>query len=78
VRGRDLIRQVLEGGISTREFRAMDVESAIDVILAPQLMLTIWRYSMVPCDCGQQNPETYLKTYVDLLLNGLLTKELSE
>ena len=75
VRGRALIRQVLERGIAEKQFRVADIESTIDIILAPQMMLTIWRYSQVPCDCGKQDPKTYLQTHLDLLLNGLKVKE---
>ncbi len=75
VRGRSLIRQVLERGIAAKQFRVGDMESTIDVILAPQMMLTIWRYSLAPCDCGKQDPEIYLRTHLELLLNGLKAKE---
>jgi AcrR family transcriptional regulator len=75
VRGRGLIRQVLELGISTKQFRVGDMESTIDVIMAPQMMLTIWRYSLAPCDCGKQDPEVYLHTHIELLLNGLKARE---
>ena len=71
VRGRGLIREVLERGVASGQFRVVDVESAIDVIFAPMLMLTVWRYSLTPCGCGKQDPETYLRTHLDLLLNGL-------
>ncbi|BBI98823.1 TetR family transcriptional regulator [Ferrigenium kumadai] len=75
VRGRNLLRQALERGIAAGEFRAVDIESAIDVIFAPVMMLTIWRYSLAPCGCGRQDPETYLRTHLDLLLNGLEKKQ---
>ncbi|MDD5057830.1 MAG: TetR/AcrR family transcriptional regulator [Sideroxydans sp.] len=75
LRGRGLIRAVLERGIASGQFRAVDVDSAIDVILAPQMMLLILRYSLTPCNCGKQDPETYLRTHIDLLLNGLLVAE---
>lgn len=74
LRGRELMRQVLLRGIAAGEFRAVDVDSAIDVIFSPLLMLTIWRYSLGPCACGQQAPEIYLRTHFDLLLNGLENK----
>lgn len=74
VRGRGLIRIVLERGVASGEFRSMDLESAIDVILAPQVMLTIWRNSFGPCACGQQDIAIFLNTYLDLLLNGLMAK----
>ncbi|MGV8933064.1 MAG: TetR/AcrR family transcriptional regulator [Gallionellaceae bacterium] len=74
VRGREHIRQALLRGMKSGEFRSVDIESTIDVTFAPLLMLTIWRYSMGPCACGQQDPVTYLNTHLDLLLNGLLEK----
>lgn len=78
VRGRSLICQVLERGIAAKQFKVGDMESTIDVILAPQMMLTIWRYSQVPCDCGKQDPALYLRTHFDLLLNGLKVKGKNE
>lgn len=70
VRGRALLRSVLERGIAQGEFRALDIESTIDVIIAPLLMLVIWRYSF--CHCGSEiDPETYLATHFDLLVRGL-------
>lgn len=74
MRGRDLLRQVLLRGIESGEFRALDIEPAIDVMFAPLLMLTVWRYSLGPCACGQQDPAIYLQTHFDLLLNGLEKK----
>ncbi len=71
LRGRELMRKVLERGIAAGEFRAVEIESAIDVIYAPMLMLAVWRHSLGPCACGQQDPQIYLNTHLDLLLNGL-------
>lgn len=75
VRGRELMRRALQRGIASGEFRVLDIESTIDVIFAPILMLSIWRYSLGPCACGQQNPDVYLSTHFDLLLNGLMVEE---
>jgi AcrR family transcriptional regulator len=70
LRGRALLRVALQRGIACGEFRPLDVETAIDVIIAPLLMLVIWRFSL--CICGQKNdPEIYLKTHFDLLVRGL-------
>lgn len=75
VRGRELLRQVLLRGVASGEFRQLDIESTIDVIMAPVLMLVIWRYSLAPCGCGKQDPQQYMTTYLDMLMNGLLNKE---
>jgi AcrR family transcriptional regulator len=70
VRGRSLLRAALTRGIDAGEFRAMDVESCIDVTIAPLLMLIIWCHSL--CICGHDiEPERYLDTHIDLLLHGL-------
>lgn len=74
VRGRSLLRTALERGIASGEFRKMDPESCIDVIIAPLLMLVIWRYSL--CFCGNDiQPDTYLDTHFDLLTRGLMSTE---
>ncbi len=73
VRGRDLMRRTLQRGIASGEFRAVDVETAIDVIFAPVLMMVIWRYSLGACCGNVQDPRTYLQTHFDLLIGGLVT-----
>lgn len=75
VRGRELLRQAMIRGIKSGEFRQLDVESAIDVVMAPVMMLVIWRYSLTPCGCGKQDPQSYMATYLDILMNGLMNKE---
>lgn len=75
-RAHELFAQVLRKGIARKEFRKVDVETAIDVIIAPQLMLAIWQHSLTPCCCGgMKDPEAFIRTHIDLLLNGLSAKE---
>jgi AcrR family transcriptional regulator len=72
VPGRDLMRRTLLRGIASGEFRAIDIETAIDVIFAPVLMMVIWRYSLGAC-CGYtHDPHDYLKSHFDLTLGGIL------
>lgn len=70
LRGRALMRKVLQRGVASGEFRALDVETAIDVMLAPLLMLVIWRYSLRFCG-RETDPQTFLQTHFDLLVHGL-------
>lgn len=69
-RGRALLRTTLQRGVASGEFRRMDVEATIDVIMAPLLMLAISRFSLSFC-CQENTPETYLQTHFSLLLHGL-------
>ena len=75
VRGRELMRQALQRGVNAGEFRPLDIDSTIDVVMAPVLMLAVWRYSLGPCGCGKQDPQAYMQTYLDILMNGILNKE---
>ena len=70
VRGRALLRTLLQRGIERGEFRPLDLETAIDVIYAPLMMRVVWRSSL--CFCAKEtDPATYLKTHFDLLVQGL-------
>ena len=73
-RGRALIGAALERGMESGEFRRRDVNSCIDVIIAPVLMLVIWRHSLAHCLVQQPDPKTYIAMHLDLLREGLVAK----
>lgn len=71
-RGQGLVRRALEIGISSGEFRRMDVEVAIDSIFSPALKLMLWRHSFSGC-CGiEQDPQSYLNKHLDIVLHGVV------
>jgi AcrR family transcriptional regulator len=70
-RGQLLIGAALERGIASGEFRPMKVETAIEVVIAPILMLLIWRVSLSACRNKETNPREYLAVHLDLLRQGL-------
>ena len=70
-RGRALVGSALERGMASGEFRQLDVETTIDVIIAPILMLLIWRFSLACCQSQESDAGLYLKIHVDLLRQGL-------
>ena len=70
-RGRALVGSALKRGMDSGEFRRMDVETAVDVLIAPILMLLIWRYSMSCCQSSESDPQLYLRIHMDLLRQGL-------
>jgi AcrR family transcriptional regulator len=74
-RGRALVGSALRRGMSSGEFRSMDVETTVDVVIAPILMLLIWRYSMSCCQSDESDPQTYLRIHMDLLRQGLRNPE---
>jgi AcrR family transcriptional regulator len=74
-RARALVGSALRRGMSSGEFRSMDVETTVDVVIAPILMLLIWRYSMSCCQSDESDPQTYLRIHMDLLRQGLRNPE---
>ena len=58
-RGRALVGSALRRGMESGEFRSMDVETTVDVVIAPILMLLIWRYSMSCCQGSESDIWTY-------------------
>lgn len=76
VRGRRMIRSVLQRGIERGEFRELDIETTIDVIFAPLLMLVIWQSSFRFCG-HETDPEAFLDLHFDLLIRGLRPTDVS-
>lgn len=74
LRGRGVMRRVIERGMDSGEFRRVDVEPAIDILMAPMLMHVIMRHSInLCCADSPQDPARYLAAYKDLVLAALCT-----
>jgi AcrR family transcriptional regulator len=71
LRAHSLFRRVLQRGTDAGEFREVDVDQIVHVALAPLVMLAVWTHSFACCAHEQLQPQRYLDTYLDMLLNGL-------
>lgn len=74
-RGRALVGAALERGMASGEFRRMKVETTIDVVIAPILMLLIWRFSLASCQNDTSDSRLYLQIHTDILRQGLRGSE---
>lgn len=72
MRGQQMIVQILNRGIASGEFRAINVESSMNVVCAPVLMLMMWKHSFSACNKEALEPRAYLDSFLDLFLHGLL------
>jgi AcrR family transcriptional regulator len=70
-RGTRVTALLLHRGIERGEFREVDVEQAVHVVMAPLLMFAIMRHSLAPCLPGDTDPVRYLECAIDLTLAGL-------
>jgi AcrR family transcriptional regulator len=71
-----LIVGILERGIARGEFRAVDTINANLVIVAPIVMLMMWKHSFHSCRLEPISANDYLNCYLDLLINGLQARDL--
>ena len=71
--GEELIRQILQRGISNGEFRPLNVDYGVLSVIAPMLFLITWRKSMGAYS-NRINiiPEQYIAAQIDNLLQGFL------
>ncbi|HMV21719.1 MAG: TetR/AcrR family transcriptional regulator [Betaproteobacteria bacterium] len=70
-RGRKVFAAALERGMARGEFRALEVGACVDVLIAPMLMLVVWRHSLAHCCLAEQEPRAYLEMYLEMLRGGL-------
>lgn len=71
VPARAQVGAALTRGMQSGEFRCFDIETTIDVVIAPFLMLLIWRHSLSSCQACETDPEAYLRIHTQLLAQGL-------
>jgi AcrR family transcriptional regulator len=72
---RRLVGNVIERGIERGEFSPVDVEAAIEAVLAPLLMMVIWRFSMAACcRATPLDPHQSIDQHLAIVLNGLVRR----
>jgi hypothetical protein len=64
---------MLERGIERGEFRRIDPQQAMNIVVAPMLMLVMWKHSFTSCGAINISPDGYLNSFIDLFLHGLLS-----
>lgn len=74
--GNAMIHSILERGVQSGEFRNMDLEQAVHIIVAPMIFLMMWKHSMGACAASANiiDPKEFIHMHVDLLLNGMSAK----
>ena len=73
-----LIESVMERGMSGGEFRRMDANYATRLVVAPIVLLLLWRHSFDFCDSKNVEAEKYLEQHMDVFIHGLVTQPVGE
>jgi AcrR family transcriptional regulator len=71
-RGYGVIERAVRLGIDRGEFRRMDLDYVTRLVIAPLVLMAVWRHSFDFCDSHRLDPDTYIEHHIDLLLNGLI------
>ena len=67
-----LVIRMLERGMARGEFRRVDAAQAHMVIVAPIMMLTLWKHSFDQYRAAPISVPDYLATVIDLVMHGLV------
>jgi len=70
--GSALIRRILQRGVDRGEFRPLDLQYGVHVVLAPMIFLVMWKHSLGACLPAQTRivPETYIRFQIDTISRG--------
>jgi AcrR family transcriptional regulator len=66
-----MIAGIIGRGIANGEFRPVDVEHTVRLVIAPILFLALWRHSFGRVEPRSLDPVQFCRSHLDLLLNGL-------
>ena len=65
--------ELSQRGMDRGEFRPVDMQYGVYVVLAPMMFLVMWKHSLGACLPAQTriDPQTYLQFQIDTILRGL-------
>jgi len=70
--GDAMIVGMLQRGIDKGEIRPMNTEIAGKILIAPMIMMMMWKHSFSVCQIPPDDFPAYLEQYLDMALKGFL------
>jgi AcrR family transcriptional regulator len=70
-RGVGLLGAILARGTKTGEFCPVDIAATVPSIIAPFLMMALWKHSLAPHTKLRFDPRAVLESHAELMLRGL-------
>ncbi len=74
VRCRNMVRHVLEEGVERGEFHILNMDHAVEIVIAPLLLAMVWKHSFHNFESAKFDMPAHLDNVLDVLLNGLKTR----
>ena len=74
--GTRMLQNILDRGVASGEFRAMDTSKTVLSVIAPMIFLMMWKNSIGACAAAANiiDPEQFIDTQVDVLLHGMTSR----
>lgn len=76
-RAERLIASMLQRGITRGEVRDDDLEIATRILIAPMIMMMMWKHSNGVCQVPSEKLGVYLDYYIELSLRGILLPKIA-
>lgn len=75
--GHQLFIRALQRGVDSGELREINLFETAHVLIFPMLMLCLHKHSLGACSQAQalMDPQSFIKTHVDVVVRGLLVRE---
>ncbi|MFZ6653681.1 TetR/AcrR family transcriptional regulator [Undibacterium sp. TJN19] len=73
-RGENLVRTMLRRGMARGDICQVDLEIDARILIAPMIMMMIWKHSQGVCNVEPEKLDTYLEHYIELALRSVLLK----
>jgi AcrR family transcriptional regulator len=73
-RGTTMVEKILQRGVDRNEFDIKDIRHGARAVMAPMIFAAVWEQSLAPFDKRPYDVDEYMKTHLDIMLNGLLVK----
>lgn len=74
-RGQAVMARALKRGIDSGEFRAVDTDYAVRIMIAPLMLHALWQHSLAPHEAHPLDSALLVDTQVDLFLRGIARRD---
>lgn len=73
-RGDQMIVNIIKRGIASGEMRKLDLEITPRLLIAPMIMMMMWKHSYSVCQVDPSKLDAYVEQYIDMALHSVLIK----
>lgn len=71
-RAENMVKTILKRGMASGEFRNVELEFTPRILIAPVIMIMMWKHSNGVCQVDPEKLGSYLDFYIDMALRSIL------